>query len=101
MDMKRLVATALIAGAFLVPTTVVAQDASPEASMGPIGVTTFDVCLAISGPVIQITPEALTQGITDGTFVIEGLSNACESGLMAPEESPMADASMDAGETDG
>jgi len=92
--MTRLVVTALLAGALLVPAAAVAQDESPAASMAPIGVTTFDVCLAISGPVIQLTPEALTQGIADGTFVIEGLSDQCETGLMAPGESPMADEGM-------
>jgi hypothetical protein len=93
--MKRLISTLLLAGALLVPAAAVAQDespaASPEESMAPIGVDTFDVCLAISGPVIQLTPEALTQGISDGTFVIEGLSDQCETGLMAPSASPMSD----------
>jgi hypothetical protein len=66
---------------------------SPAASMGLLGVDTFDVCLAITGPVIELTPEALTQGISDGTFVIEGLSDQCETGLMAPSEPPMAEGS--------
>ena len=91
--MTRLAVTALLACALLVPASVLAQDESPEASMPLIGVTTFDVCLAISGPVIQLTPEALTQGISDGTFVIEGFSDQCETGLMAPSTSPMADES--------
>ena len=91
--MRRLMTTALLAGALLVPASALAQDESPAASMAPLGVTTFDVCLAISGPVIQLTPEALTQGIADGTFVIEGLSDQCETGLMAPSEPPMADES--------
>ena len=47
-------------------------------SPAPIGVDTMDVCLSITGPVIELTPEALTQGIIDGTFVINGLSDACE-----------------------
>jgi len=86
-------ATALLV-ALLVPSAAVAQEGSPEPTMVPIGVTTFDVCLAISGPVIQLTPEALTEGISDGTFVIEGLSDDCETGLMAPSESPMPDDGM-------
>jgi len=106
--MKRLLASIVFAGALLVPAAAVAQDespaASPEESMAPIGVDTFDVCLAISGPVIQLTPEALTQGISDGTFVIEGLSDQCETGLMAPSASPMSDDSdddSDDGDDDG
>jgi hypothetical protein len=95
--MKRSVIAALAAAALLVPAGVVAQDESPEASMAPIGVTTFDVCLAISGPVIQLTPEALTQGISDGTFVIEGMSSDCENGLMG--EASASDAPMEAAES--
>ena len=50
----------------------------------------MDVCLSITGPVILLTPEALTQGITDGTFVIKvGLSDACEPVTAAsPAASP-------------
>jgi hypothetical protein len=97
--MKRRVVITMLVGMLALPAVSVAQDASPAAeesptaSMGPIGVDTFDVCLAISGPVIQLTPEALTQGIADGTFVIEGLSDQCETGLMAPSEPPMTEAS--------
>jgi hypothetical protein len=93
--MKRVLTATLLAGALLVPAAVMAQDESPEASMAPLGVTTFDVCLAITGPVIELTPEALTQGISDGTFVIEGMSDACETGLMSPGASPMASMAPD------
>lgn len=103
--MKRLAIAAVAAAALLVPAGAVAQDESPEASMGPIGVTTFDVCLAISGPVIQLTPEALTQGISDGTFVIEGMSSDCEVAPMddaSASAEPMDDmASPEAAESDG
>jgi hypothetical protein len=88
--MTRLAVTALLACALLVPAVAVAQDESPAPSPPLIGVDTFDVCLAIRGPVIQLTPEALTQGISDGTFVIEGLSDDCETGSMAASPSPMA-----------
>jgi hypothetical protein len=90
--MTRLAVTALLACALLVPATAIAQDESPAPSPQLLGVDTFDVCLAIRGPVIQLTPEALTQGISDGTFVIEGLSDQCETGTMAASPSPMADA---------
>jgi hypothetical protein len=90
--MIRLAVTALLACALLVPAVAIAQDESPAPSQPLVGVDTFDVCLAIRGPVIQLTPEALTQGISDGTFVIEGLSDQCETGLMAPSPSPLADA---------
>jgi hypothetical protein len=43
-----------------------------------VGVDTMEVCLSITGPVTLLTAESLTQGIIDGTFVIEGLSDACE-----------------------
>lgn len=109
--MKRFVIAALATAALMIPAGAVAQDESPEASMGPIGVTTFDVCLAISGPVIQLTPEALTQGITDGTFVIEGMSSECENDMMADpgaSEEPLDEAAMaedesspEAAESDG
>ncbi len=92
--MKRSLIVALATAALMLPAGVLAQDESPEASMGPIGVTTFDVCLAISGPVIELTPEALTQGISDGTFVIEGMSSDCETGMMdgaSASEEPMDD----------
>jgi hypothetical protein len=92
--MKRALATTLLVGALLVPAVVLAQDESPAASMAPLGVTTFDICLAITGPVIELTPEALTQGIADGTFVIEGMSDACETGVASPMASSAADASM-------
>jgi hypothetical protein len=103
--MKRALATTLLAGALLVPAAVLAQDESPAASMAPtgespaasmapLGVTTFDVCLAITGPVIELTPEALTQGIADGTFVIEGMSDACETGVASPMASSAPDTSM-------
>jgi hypothetical protein len=52
----------------------------------------------ISGPVIEMTAESLTQGITDGTFTINGLSTACEmSGAEAsPGMSPAAEAASPA-----
>jgi hypothetical protein len=114
LSMRRFAIAVIATAALMLPAAVVAQDESPEASMGPIGVTTFDVCLAISGPVIELTPEALTQGITDGTFVIEGMSTACEGDTMADpgaSEEPMDDlaseepmdpaASPEAAESDG
>ena len=87
--MKRL-ALAVLAAAALVPaassaqspdpaaTPMVGASPAPMASQAPIGVDTMDVCLSITGPVTFLTPEALTQGIADGTFVINGLSDACE-----------------------
>lgn len=105
--MKRFVIAALATAALMVPASVMAQDESPEASMapdasmgteasmGPIGMDTFDVCLSISGPVIEMTPEALTQGISDGTFVIEGMSSDCEAAPMddaTASEEPMDEA---------
>jgi hypothetical protein len=100
--MKRL-ALAVLAAVALVPAAssaqspepdaspMVAASAVPMASQGPIGVDTMDVCLSITGPVILLTPEALTQGISDGTFVINGLSDACEPVAGAsPGASPMA-----------
>ncbi len=37
----------------------------------------MDVCLSITGPVVPLTQETLTQGIIDGTFVINGLGTGC------------------------
>ena len=98
--MKRLALAVLVAAA-LVPATSSAQSpdpaaspmagasTAPMASQAPIGVDTMDVCLSITGPVILLTPESLTQGITDGTFVINGLSDACEPMAVAsPGASP-------------
>jgi hypothetical protein len=64
---------ALLAAAMLVPGTTTAQSPSPEASPPLVGIDTRDVCVTITGPVTLLTVEALTQGIVDGTFTIEGL----------------------------
>jgi hypothetical protein len=95
--MRRRLILALVA-ALVLPTAALAQSASPAASPGMVGVDTFDVCLSISGPVIEMTAESLTQGITDGTFTINGLSTACEmSGAEAsPGMSPAAEAASPA-----
>ena len=101
--MKRLVFAVLTMAVLVLPLAVSAQSPSPAAVESPpvaaesplpatsepplIGVDTMDVCLAITGPVIELTPEALTQGIIDGTFVIEGLSTECE--VAGPMASPM------------
>ena len=102
--MKRLVLTTPMAAALLVPAAVLAQSPDPAASpavpigsrvpppmttQAPLGADTMDVCLSITGPVVLMTAESLTQGIIDGTFVINGLSDACEPLVTA---SPMADA---------
>lgn len=101
--MKRLAVTAFLSAALLVPVAAVAQSPSPEMGASPmpaasepplIGVDTMDVCLAITGPVIELTPEALTQGISDGTFVIEGLSTECETAGTEADASPMAEEPM-------
>ncbi|MGI9579224.1 MAG: hypothetical protein ACR2OH_13565, partial [Microthrixaceae bacterium] len=73
VSVKRIALAGTLLALLVAPASVAAQE-DADASAAPIGVTTFDVCLAIAGPVIQLTPEALTEGITDGTFVIEGLS---------------------------
>ena len=100
--MKRTVLTAALAVALLVPAAVIAQSPDPAASPGPmtspgaaesqapLGVDTMDVCLSISGPVVLMTAESLTQGIIDGTFVINGLSEACGPSAMASPAAPMA-----------
>ena len=87
--MKRRLVLAF-AAAMVLPTAALAQSPSPAASPAMVGTDTFDVCLSISGPVIEMTAESLTQGITDGTFTINGLSTACEmAGAEAsPEMSP-------------
>ena len=98
--MKRLALAVLLAAA-LVPAASNAQSPepgaspmvgaspAPMASQALVGVDTMDVCLSITGPVILLTPEALTQGISDGTFVINGLSEACEPMAVAsPAASP-------------
>jgi hypothetical protein len=84
--------TLMLAAAMVLPTAAVAQ--SPGASPGMVGVDTFDVCLSISGPVIEMTAESLTQGVMDGTFTINGLSTACETtgAAASPEMSPATDA---------
>jgi hypothetical protein len=88
-EMKRLAFAALVAAA-LMPVASSAQSpepaaspiagmsAEPMASQAPIGVDTMDVCISITGPVTLLTAESLTQGIIDGTFVINGLSDACQ-----------------------
>jgi hypothetical protein len=87
--MKRLALAVLVAAA-LVPAAasaqspepaaspIVGESPAPMASQAPIGVDTMDVCLSITGPVTLLTAESLTQGIIDGMFVINGLSDACE-----------------------
>jgi hypothetical protein len=87
--MRRLAVLALAATALALPGAASAQSPSPAASPVMVGVDTMHVCLAIRGPVVLLTPEVLTQGITDGTFVIEGLSEDCDTGTTASPE-PMA-----------
>ena len=77
--MRRL-ATLILMGAMIVPGAANAQSPDAEGSPPMVGVDTMDVCLSITGPVIELTPEALTQGIIDGTFVINGLSTGCAAG---------------------
>lgn len=91
--MKRLTLTAVIAAALLVPGAASAQSESPAASPTPqpLGVDTMHVCLAITGPVTLLTAETLTQGITDGVFVIEGLSTECEVGINEDAGEPSID----------
>jgi hypothetical protein len=77
--MRRLAAL-ILTGAMVIPVAANAQSPDPDASPPIVGVDTMDVCLSITGPVIELTPEALTQGIIDGTFVINGLSTGCGTG---------------------
>jgi hypothetical protein len=98
--MKRRILAAAVTAALLVPMMASAQSESPVPGSEPplLGVDTMDVCLAITGPVTLLTAESLTQGIIDGTFVIEGLSTECETavttepgaspGVEMPEASP-------------
>ena len=104
--MKRLALTTALAAALLEPAAAIAQSPdpaaspapmtspAPAASQAPLGVDTMDVCLSITGPVVLLTAESLTQGIIDGTFVINGLSEACEplaaESPAAPAASPAA-----------
>jgi uncharacterized cupredoxin-like copper-binding protein len=73
----------ILVGAMIVPGAANAQSPGAEASPPVVGVDTMDVCLSITGPVIELTPEALTQGISDGTIVINGLSTGCGPGEAA------------------
>jgi uncharacterized cupredoxin-like copper-binding protein len=73
----------ILVGAMIVPGAANAQSPGAEASPPVVGVDTMDVCLSITGPVIELTPEALTQGISDGTIVINGLSTGCGTGEAA------------------
>ena len=76
----RRVAALIVAGALMVPTVALAQSQAPAASPAPVvGYDTMDVCLSITGPVVRLTAESLTQGIQDGTFTINGLSTDCET----------------------
>jgi hypothetical protein len=88
--MRRL-ATAILFGAMAVAGTANAQSPAPEASPPLVGVDTMEVCLSITGPVVLLTPESLTQGIIDGTFVIEAVNAECGTGA---EPSPAAAASV-------
>jgi hypothetical protein len=96
--MKRKTLLALALGASLVPGVAIAQSESPAPSPAemtsatdqPLGTDTMDVCLAISGPVVELTPEDLNQGIIDGVFVIVAMSSGCEPG-MQPSQSPTTD----------
>jgi hypothetical protein len=78
------------------PGAASAQSPSPAASPVMVGVDTMHVCLAIRGPVVLLTPEVLTQGINDGTFVIEGLSEDCDTGAAASEAPAMSPAASTA-----
>ncbi len=76
----RRVAALILVGAMMVPTMALAQSQAPGASPAPVvGYHTMDVCLSITGPVVRLTAESLTQGIQDGTFTINGLSTGCET----------------------
>jgi uncharacterized cupredoxin-like copper-binding protein len=79
--MRRL-AMLILVGAMMVSGAANAQSPGTEASPPVVGVDTM-VCLSITGPVIELTPEALTQGISDGTIVINGLSTGCGAGEAA------------------
>jgi hypothetical protein len=108
LAMTRWVLAAVVASALLVPTAMSAQSpapaaspmaessAAPMASPALVGVDTMDVCLSITGPVILLTPESLTQGIIDGTFVIDGLSDACEPMAAASPAAAMPSAAASA-----
>jgi hypothetical protein len=90
VQMRR-VAALIVAGALMVPTVALAQSQAPAASPAPVvGYDTMDVCLSITGPVVRLTAESLTQGVQDGTFTINGLSTGCET--TAVESSQAVDA---------
>ena len=45
----------------------------------------MDVCLTITGPVVLLTPETLTEGFADGTFTIDAITDCSQ-----PDASPDA-----------
>ena len=83
--MRKLVAMLSLVGALAVPAAAAAQSAEPSPIL--VGFGSMDVCLTITGPVVLMTPETLTQGFADGTFTIDAIVECA-----APDASPEASA---------
>ena len=81
--MRKLLATLSLVGALAVPATAAAQSAEPSPIL--VGFGSMDVCLTITGPVVLMTPETLTEGFADGTFTIDAIVDCA-----APDASPGA-----------
>ena len=83
--MRKLLATLSLVGALAVPAVAAAQSAEPSPIL--VGFGSMDVCLTITGPVVLMTPETLTQGFADGTFTIDAIVECA-----TPDASPEASA---------
>jgi hypothetical protein len=91
--MRRLAVLCVI-GVMLVPGVALGQ--SPKETAPLVGVSTTDMCLTITGPVVPVTAESLTQGIIDGVFTIDDVGGACAelAGTPEPTLEPAADSPL-------
>ena len=80
--MRRLAMLSLV-GALAFPGATLAQSAEPSPII--VGFGSMDVCLTITGPVVLLTPETLTEGFADGTFTIDAITDCSQ-----PDASPDA-----------
>ena len=91
--MRKLAMVSLVA-ALALPAATLAQSAEPSPVL--VGFGSQEVCLTITGPVVLMTPETLTEGFANGTFTIDAITDCSLAGASpdpslvppGPEPSP-------------